>query len=362
MELYTTGFNAHNQLLPTSLSDSSIITTFHPLASPFATRNIKIWCTLWSATVISHDDQLTHYGFRKTGTTPSIITGLEVQELKSVFGDVSGVLGAVGRDGALYVFSEEGKGCVFRPWEGKEGSLFWRDGVRVEFVAVAESEEVCLTTCSGEGNGEWVLHLFSNWKGVLDGLEPVASWPLDGVLVDLKANALLIDHTLLTFGSPLHPALLGRTPTTATLATEPHPVSFLGGLPIRKIAANGWLGAALSMDRDVYIWGGRAGDHDRLSALPDPGASEGEEVKLVDIDGGVDIADIAIGMGHLVALTTDGEVWVCGDGERGQLGLGEGAKGFEANWVMTPSPWTERGRLINVEAGGWGSWLFVDPC
>ena len=129
---------------------------------------------------------------------------------------------------------------------------------------------------------------------------------------------------------------------------------------IRKIAVNGWLGAAQSMDRDLYVWGGRAGQVNRIASLPDRGSSESEEVKLVDIDGGVDIADIAVGMGHLIAKTENGEVWVCGDGEHGQLGLGMGRKGFETDWVRVKGPWRGKGDVTKVDAGGWGSWVLLD--
>ncbi|KAL9125064.1 MAG: hypothetical protein Q9217_005681 [Psora testacea] len=173
-------------------------------------------------------------------------------------------------------------------------------------------------------------------------------------------TALLTDHTLLSFGSPLHPLLLARTPTPATIATEPHLIRFLGGVSICTIATSGWLGAALSTERDLYIWGGRPGDPNHISALPDLGAGEDEEVKLVDINGGVDIADIAVGMGHLIALTVDGEVWVCGDSEHGQLGLGAGRTVFEADWTKVQGIWEGSGKLVSVDAGGWGSWVLVD--
>jgi alpha-tubulin suppressor-like RCC1 family protein len=133
-------------------------------------------------------------------------------------------------------------------------------------------------------------------------------------------------------------------------------VTFLGGIPIRKTAVGGWVGAAVSEDNDLYIWGGQAGDRNRVSALPSP--ADDEEVKLVDINGGVDVIDVGVGSGHVVALTADGEVWVAGEGEYGQLGTG--GQDFEEDWVRVRGDWEGKGKVVAVGAGVWCSWIMVD--
>ena len=159
----------------------------------------------------------------------------------------------------------------------------------------------------------------------------------------------------MTFGSALHPQVLGRNPTLSTPANIPAPIPFLGGIPIRKIAAGGWLAAALSEDKDLYIWGGQASEAQKISALPDLAAEE--EVKLVDIDGGVDVIDVGVGSGHIVALTQKGDLWTIGEGAYGQLGTGH--KNFEENWVKIEGEWEANGRIKEVGCGIWSSWITV---
>lgn len=179
-----------------------------------------------------------------------------------------------------------------------------------------------------------------------------------------------VSHTLLhhggsvsTFGSALHSSLLARQPTASTPASEPHPVPFFGGLDIRALKSSEWLCAALSYDRDLYVWGsGVPGAgivstevEDRIACLPQRGADEGEMVKLVDIEG-KDIADFGVGDGHLVVLTRDEkpEVWVCGRNVEGQLGIGGGGK-FEAEWVRVDDSVWGGDTVLGVYAGGWGT-------
>ena len=161
---------------------------------------------------------------------------------------------------------------------------------------------------------------------------------------------------VLTFGSALHPQSLGRDPTVSDSADSPCAIPFLGGIPIAKISAGGWIGAAVSEDRDLYIWGGRAGAERRMHALPKP--SDDEPVRLVDVDGGVDIVDVGVGSGHVVALTAEGKAWAAGDGQCGQLGTG--GRRFEEDWVRVRGEWEGKGRVVGVGCGVWCSWIVVD--
>ena len=116
------------------------------------------------------------------------------------------------------------------------------------------------------------------------------------------------------------------------------------------------MGAAVSEDRDLYVWGGQAGAAKRLNALPK--FSDGEEVRLVDINGGVDVVDVGVGSEHIIALTGDGEVWVTGEGDCGQLGTG--TTNFEEDWVRVRGDWEANGRVVGVGGGVWCSWVLVD--
>lgn len=164
--------------------------------------------------------------------------------------------------------------------------------------------------------------------------------------------------TVLSWGSALHPHLLGRHPTKDSSAEIPHPVSFLEGTPIRKIAAGGWICAAISREDDMYIWGGQPGGDTlggRIDSLPEWNA--GEDIKLVYIEGGVDILDAAVGEGHIIVLTKNGKVWAAGEGHEGQLGLGVDDQRFEQSWKIIYR-WDHR-QVLSVEASGWDTFVIV---
>ena len=167
---------------------------------------------------------------------------------------------------------------------------------------------------------------------------------------------MTLSRDVLTFGSALHPQTLGRHPTTASPAHVPNPIPSLGGIPIRKVVMGGWIGAAVSEDDDLYVWGGQAGESGRIGALPRP--SDVEEIKLVTIDDGVDIVDVGVGSEHILALTKGGDVWATGDGISGQLGTG--GKKFEVDWVKIGGEWEGKGKVVKLGCGVWSSWLIVD--
>lgn len=205
------------------------------------------------------------------------------------------------------------------------------------------------------------IHTFTSFEDFLSSEPPTSTYPIFRPLTSLLASAtcfaaLTSTGEVLTFGSTLHPQTLGRTPSPAAPADKPCPVKFLGGIPIRKIVVGGWIGAAVSEDNDLYIWGGQASSSQKIGALPKLGG--GEEVKIVDIDGGVDVIDVGVGAGHVIALTADRKVWVAGEGGYGQLGTG--SQGFEADWVRVRGEWEGRGEVFGVGCGVWCSWVLVD--
>lgn len=95
------------------------------------------------------------------------------------------------------------------------------------------------------------IQLFSSFQSLLSCEPATATHFIQTPLISLLASAtsftaLTATHEVLTFGSPLHPQSLGRDPTVNNSADSPCAVSFLGGIPIRKIAVGGWIGAAVS--------------------------------------------------------------------------------------------------------------------
>lgn len=128
-------------------------------------------------------------------------------------------------------------------------------------------------------------------------------------------------------------------------------MSSLGGIAVRQIATGGWITAAVSWENDLYVWGGRSGEDERIAALP----RGKEEVSLVDIGGGMDVVDAAVGEKHILVVTGDGSLWAVGDGKWGQLGSGR--RDFEKEWVPVKGIGT--GRVINVACGFWNSFVIV---
>lgn len=205
------------------------------------------------------------------------------------------------------------------------------------------------------------IQLFSSFQSLLSCEPAAATHFIQTPLISLLASAtsftaLTATREVLTLGSALHPQSLGRDPTASNPADCPCAIPTLGGIPIAKIAVGGWIGAAVSEDRDLYIWGGRVGEQRRMHALPK--LSDDETVRLVDIDGGVDVVDVDVGSGHVIALTAEGEVWAAGDGEYGQLGNGETR--YEDDWVRIRGQWEGKGKVVGLGCGVWSSWVVVD--
>ena len=83
-----------------------------------------------------------------------------------------------------------------------------------------------------------------------------------------------------------------------------------------------------------------------------------EDVKLIDIDDGADILDVAVGDGHVIVLTKKREVWAIGQGYEGQLGLGKARRNFHNSWTRVCG-WKDR-QVLSVGASGWNSFVTVE--
>lgn len=138
------------------------------------------------------------------------------------------------------------------------------------------------------------------------------------VAYDAGFAALSTSGQVWTWGDERYASCLGRDGADARDCNTPSLVTGLLDLPtgpITKIAAGGYVVAALTSGNDLYVWGhaGRAvaAGLSGLEIADDP-----TPVVLEDRD----IADIAVGEAHLVALATTGEVFVIGSNSNGQLG------------------------------------------
>ncbi len=86
------GFNTHHQLNHDPDHHNDEILKFRKvLRSP----RLNVRCALWSSTVIQNDGTLLHQGYRPSGLCPTLIDGPPPRNIKSLFGDTSGVLGAL---------------------------------------------------------------------------------------------------------------------------------------------------------------------------------------------------------------------------------------------------------------------------
>ena len=202
------------------------------------------------------------------------------------------------------------------------------------------------------------VRLYSCFEDVLSEAPPLGTHRLKHDIVQLCGGAtafvmLAAGGDVLTFGSGLHSAVLGRPCDVSTPARQPSIIPFLGGIRIKKIACGGWIGAALSYDRDLYVWGGRPGEARMIESLADP--SEEGPVQLVDIDDDEDILDVGVGAGHLIALTAKGEVWTVGDSEYGQLG--RKGKSFCRSWSKASFVEEKQKKVVQVGCGPWNSWI-----
>ncbi|KAM7217760.1 Regulator of chromosome condensation 1/beta-lactamase-inhibitor protein II [Rhypophila decipiens] len=172
--------------------------------------------------------------------------------------------------------------------------------------------------------------------------------------------ALSSRGTVYTWGDERYSACLGRQVTDDSPTEKPSPVTHLESPPTGKItkiatgSGTGTILAALTKGNDLYAWGQSprtepcrrspsispcsvsiSSSSSSLSARtetkPSTGSSsEGAVLSSlnltadptpVDVADWKDIADFAIGERHLLALTTEGELFVIGDNSNGQLGL-----------------------------------------
>lgn len=179
----------------------------------------------------------------------------------------------------------------------------------------------------------------------------------------LGANAICFtllqeDGDIFTWGDARHHRCLGRPVSAESPAEQPGLVDALAGVPIAKVASKGWMSAAVSRGRDLYVWGrSPPGSTQRIRALPSDGGDEAEEVKLVEIEDGLDVLDVGVGAGHIVALAEGERVFAAGENDNGQLGLGYDTPEFVEAWTEVEGL---RGKnVVEVTCGDRTSFVLV---
>jgi alpha-tubulin suppressor-like RCC1 family protein len=117
-----------------------------------------------------------------------------------------------------------------------------------------------------------------------------------------------------------------------------------------KISSGGYATAALTESNDIYIWGrqGHPELDEPLTRSPTP----------LDLDG-EDFLDVAVGINHMIVLTTKGKLFVVGAGENGQLGL-EAASKEVKDWKEVRLPLKEGQQVASVHAGYKNSFVIVE--
>ena len=140
------GFNAHHQLVgPEHHSDEDILKFRRICQSPY----LKVRCALWSCTIVENDGVLIHRGFRTSGLSSISIDGPPPRNIKTFFGDVSGMIGALTKDGSVLLFSDDPgqlNDSRLRKYRFDENSFLFQQNLIVEHLTIANNGEVCTCT------------------------------------------------------------------------------------------------------------------------------------------------------------------------------------------------------------------------
>ncbi|RMA46417.1 InlB B-repeat-containing protein [Bifidobacterium sp. wkB344] len=110
---------------------------------------------------------------------------------------------------------------------------------------------------------------------------------------------------------------LGRTVTSNTPANRPNKVETPAGITFVQASAGGSHVVALSSDGNIYTWGdNNAGRLGRAVTNSTPADKPGKADTPTDVT----FTSVSAGQGHTVAVDTQGDVYTWGDNTQGELG------------------------------------------
>ena len=128
------------------------------------------------------------------------------------------------------------------------------------------------------------------------------------------------------------------------------------GEPIKHVSAGGFTLAALTESGAIYLWGTSTGGAQHrlqpfstLCGVPD----------YVEVDDGKDVQDVAIGDSHAIALTADGSIFVIGDNNSGQIGLGMTTRAQVESWTKLHFDAPAGHEVVAVAAGPRSSFILT---
>jgi alpha-tubulin suppressor-like RCC1 family protein len=139
----------------------------------------------------------------------------------------------------------------------------------------------------------------TNWKSVTGGSSHTAAIKTDGTLWTWGLNGsgqLGINDTTIR-----------STPVT----------TILGGTNWKSVACGSSHTAAIKTDGTLWVWGSNASGQLGINAITI------RSTPVTTILGGTNWKSVACGSSHIVAIKTDGTLWVWGDNARAQLGIND---------------------------------------
>lgn len=341
LHLVAAGLSAHGQIREGGSKD---IRSFVPISgSDGAGKGARVIFAGWSSTAIIDDSGIRGEGHQNFScslapeTTNKLIDG---------FGDHNGMLGCLDTEGNVYLISEANEFIC----HSTESSP------KIGHIALAGNEKLAISFKQAP-NGR-LCHILQ-----FESLDEFKTWFKDpsGVQIDPEKQHFMVQGRpiqlvagigtfmvlmeggeVYTWGDPRYQSL-GRSIADVP-AFRPGLVEALGGLKVSKVAAGGWMNAALTEDRAAYVWGaGMPGTDKTIKLLQEAGAGE---VALVSIsssrDGDVeplDIMDVGVGDNHIAIVTDGGRLFIVGNNKNGQLGLSS-----DEAWV---DEWTDAPRVAN---------------
>lgn len=281
--------------------------------------------------------------------------------VKQAFGDHNGLIGAVG-GGQIHLLDARSSRLVMLSGQG---------GPQIDQIALAGNGRVAISLCDDaqmptskvlEFRGlsdfkEW--RRSATWTGMPHS-EHMLPCPVHKLSANATTFACVLDNgDVYTWGDARYGSL-GRMTSgeDITGADVPGLVEALAGIKIVKMSSGGWMHAALSESGAAYVWGSsNPGKTDMMTML---NGLELAEVRLVEIpdESGepLDMIDIAVGDGHLMAVAENGTVYSAGENSNGQLGVGRRVK-YAPEWVKVDLP---SGMCCkNVQAGPKSTFLKV---